>query len=145
MATGDILIQVHDDLLCPVGWDRLVTRYLKNPEEKKVLYVDDGRKDINYVKPGLLTINICTKAWYEARGYFYYPDYISVWCDDDLTAVAKNHDAIVDVKDRICFYHAWQGPQADKTYADSYTEKNWKHGEAIYNARKEQGFPEWTR
>jgi hypothetical protein len=144
ISTGDILIQVHDDLLCPVNWDILVARYLPNPLEKKVLHVSDGRNDINQTKPDLITLNLCTRAWYETRRYFWYPEYVSIWCDDDLTDVARSKNAIIDVRDRLTFFHAWQGASADKTYADSYTEANWKAGEAIYNRRKVEGFPEWT-
>jgi len=138
-ATGDILVQVHDDLCPPKDWDKEIAARL-DPKKPQVLQVGDGTP-LNSDKPWLLTVTIMTRAWYEKAGYWWHPDYLSVFCDDDLSLKAQKEDAVVDGKDLI-FAHAWGGADGDETYKRAYEDKNWKHGQRVFDARSAAGFPD---
>jgi len=140
-STGDIIVQVHDDIIPPKDWDAAVVEAFGDTSRPALLHVDDGTGDkVNPDKPDLLTILVGTRAWFEGAGFFYHPSYPSVYCDDDITAMAQRLDAIIDAM-HIRFNHAWEGAASDNTYRRAYQKANWAAGEKAFAARKSAGFP----
>jgi glycosyltransferase involved in cell wall biosynthesis len=133
-ATGSILIQMHDDVVPPFHWDRKVANRIGSTKHA-VLRVSDGQT-CNPHNPGLLTVLIGTKDYFDSLGYFYYPEYVSIYCDDDITCKAERDGVIIEAQD-IRFKHAWHGgdDDADETYKRSYRDENWKIGRAIIERR----------
>jgi hypothetical protein len=139
VATGDIIVQMHDDVIPPKGWDALIADRL-DTDKPQVLQVSDGG-GINPDKPWLIPIAICTRKWTDKCGYFFHPSYISVFCDDDFSMKAHKERVVLDARD-VVFKHAWGGADGDETYKRSYRKENWKHGEEIFQIRKAAGFPD---
>jgi hypothetical protein len=83
---------------------------------------------------------IGTREWFQKCGYFWCPAYVSIACDDDMTAQATKEGALVDAKDLV-FAHDWQGPERDETQKKSYSSENWEIGRSAMNRRGDSGFP----
>lgn len=139
-STGKVIVQVHDDVQPPQGWDSLLVDRLGDLDQPALLQVDDGNP-VNPTKPNLVTIAVMTRAWAKRVGGLWFPGYISMFCDDDLTAKAMKDGVFTQALD-IKFTHAWGGADGDETYRRSYRTENWKHGETLLARRKAEGFPD---
>lgn len=146
-ATGDVVAQAHDDLYPPKDWDKLIVQALGDLSQPRVLHVDDGCS-ANPDKPWLLTVLNGTMAWFRKAGYFYWPGYPAMMCDDDVSRKAEREGAIIAAK-HIKYQHAWGGPEADETYKRAYTSTNWDEGRKVFAEREAAGFPDapemWTK
>lgn len=139
-SKGNLLIYLSDDFDCPQNWDRLITeeinRYLNNTEV--LLKVDDC---LQKFEVGVLTIPIMNRKLYQTLKYFFYPEYKSMFCDEDLFWTCKNNHWI-RYAPALKFPHLhWCNGKTnvDETYKRSET--NWDSGKAIFNNRKKQNFP----
>jgi hypothetical protein len=89
----------------------------------------------------ILTIPIMNRVMYERLGYFWNPEYKSMFCDEHLYWVAKKLNAI-----KLCPHlkfpheHPSNGKAVtDETYQRSAA--NWNQGKAVFELHKKQGFP----
>ena len=135
-STGDILIYLSDDFRCPANWDELIKSKISN-RIPALLKVDDCYQRFD---KDVLTIPIMNRRLYERLGYFWYPEYRSMFVDQDLYWVAKNLGAIV-LAPELKFEHmhpvAGKGKH-DETYQRSTA--NWDQGKALYQRRQQTGF-----
>lgn len=138
-SSGSVLIQVTDDMVPPMDWD-LKLLQLK-PEDwvhsDHAVHVEDG-----YVH-NIMVLAIITRARYERYGYFFYPDYLSLFSDTELTAVAYRDGVVIDAK-HLLFEH--MHPDCKKRDRDSVdlkhaSQERWHNGEALFNLRKSKNFP----
>ena len=140
-STGQILIQVHDDVTPPQDWDLEILKRIQDVNAPVLLKPNDGN-DANPDKPWLPTVAMGTRAWFEGKvGGLFYPGYISLFCDDDLGRKAQKDGCFVDAPDLV-FEHEWHGRKPDATYERSYAKPNWEHGEALLRQREAAGFPD---
>lgn len=137
-STGQILIQIHDDLEPPQDWDIILAGKL-DWSKPQVLKVDDGNP-VNAHKSWLLTVMIGTRKWFEQCGYFMHPDYISVYNDDDMSCKAAVSGVIVDGTE-FTFRHHWGGNNADDTYRHNYRPAAWELGQELFKRRCADGWP----
>ncbi len=101
-STGEILIQMQDDLELPQDWDQLLMNAITNnngrgiPAKTSPLFVSvsDG-----YRKDALCCTAIMNRARYTQQGEFLHPGYISVFSDDDVT-----YRALRDARDEKCTF-----------------------------------------
>lgn len=138
LATGDILVYLSDDFKCPDNWAELVLKEFENENRPLVLRVDDCLQKNNVP---VLTIPIMNRALYERLGYFWHPEYKSMFCDVDLYYTAQHIGALKNAF-HLKFpheHHSIGKAENDDTYRRS--EANWKQGEEVFNRRKRQGFP----
>ncbi len=140
ISTGKILIQVHDDLEPPLTWDVAIGSKIPGIENEFIMHVDDGLPVEVNNNPELITILIGSRAWFKKCGYFWNPDFISIYCDDHMSELARKHNAIVVAKD-IKFKHNWKGANKDDTTRRSYQQKNWEHGKRMLELHRGAGFP----
>ena len=141
-STGQVLVQVHDDLTPPQDWDLLILDAIKDVTRPVVLHVNDGTApEVNADKPWLPTIAILTRAYAERVGGMWHPGYVSVFCDDDLGQKAMLDGVTVEAP-HIVFKHDWKGADRDETQRRSYRPENWAHGERLFLTRKAAGFPD---
>jgi hypothetical protein len=142
-STGQVLVQVHDDVTPPQNWDLLILDQIKDVNRPALLHVNDGTPpEVNLEKKGWLpTIAILTRAFAEKVGGMWNPGYISLFCDDDLGQKAIQDGVFLDAPD-IVFKHDWQGADRDETQKRSYAQANWEHGERLFLTRKAAGFPD---
>jgi hypothetical protein len=69
------------------------------PEMDGLLHYNEG-----HAKTRLATLPIIGKHFYDRFGYIYYPEYVSFFCDDEMTEVAKILDKHVYI-DHLLIEH----------------------------------------
>jgi len=125
-ATGDIFLYLSDDFKCPLNWDKLIINKI-GLREICMLRVNDKLQPMDNC---VLTIPIMTKGLYNLLGYFFYPEYKSMWVDCDLYFVTKPH--MIEAPE-LEFRHEHQKDGNDETYERSNL--NWNQGVDIFNRR----------
>ncbi len=108
-ATGDILMLAADDLYAPQDWDRLLVESLAGYEVAVLATRDGHRQD------GLITHPAVTRGWYRKFGFFYPPQFKSVYADAWLTEQAHRDHAIVPAPAECVFEH--RHPDFDSSIA----------------------------
>lgn len=138
MSKGDILIYLSDDFKCPENWFELVLKEFEGETKPLLIKVDDCLQGFHVP---VLTIPIMNRALYERLGYFWNPEYKSMFCDEDLYWTAKKLGAL-----KMCPHlkfpheHPANGKAPDDdTYRASA--KNWNQGQQVFIKRKAAGFP----
>lgn len=144
LAKGDILIYLSDDFMCPKDWDLLLVEKFKGVETPMMLRVDDlheGGGGIEGIDIAVLRIPIMNKALYEKLGYFWFPEYRSLFVDEDLFWTCNNNGWLVKAPELKFEHLHWCNGKApiDATY--QATEKNWEQGKALYAKRSQENFP----
>ena len=132
VATGDLIMVVSDDFTCPNGWD---TRLLKALEGKSDFLV----KTIDSLQPTLITLPIMDRTYYNRFGYVYHPDYLHMFCDQEMTAVGHMLGKVINLN--IPFEHLHYS--AGKSEFDAVYAKNnatWAQGESLFNERLKTNF-----
>lgn len=125
-AKGNILIYLSDDFSCPGNWDKLIVDKI-NGQEICMLRVNDLLQPMENC---VLTIPIMTIGLYNQLGYFFFPEYKSMWVDCDLYFVTKPH--MIEAPE-LEFKHEHQKDGNDETYERSNL--NWNQGVDIFNRR----------
>lgn len=137
-AKGDILIYLSDDFLCPKNWDLSLVEKFKNVTTPMLVKVDDCLQKFDVA---VLTIPIMNKELYKKLGYFWHPEYKSLFVDEDLYWVCKENGWLTFAPE-LKFEHlhcSVHKSERDETYIRS--EQNWDSGKAAFAKRKEQNFP----
>jgi len=139
VSTGDILVQVHDDLAPPANWDAIIAERIGDTSLPCLLETDDGLSANGGRR--LLTVLIGTRAYFKKCGYFFHPGYAHLFPDDDHTAKAEREGLIVDARDAL-FRHVWAGSDHDEVARRNYSQKNWNEGKQLFEQREAAGFPD---
>lgn len=91
------------------------------------------------------TLTIMTKNLYNYYGYLYYPKYLSVFCDNQLTQTAQkifiNNKKCYTYLKKCIFRHKWQGNTKKDDVVYKKNQKDWNHDKKVYQYRKKLGFP----
>ena len=96
--TGEILLCHSDDMvMIKRGFDDFIREQFKNFEG--LLHLPDG-----YANARVCTYSIMHVNYYKRFGYIYHPSYISLWCDNEATMVAKMLNKYKYVNEQI-FQH----------------------------------------
>jgi hypothetical protein len=86
-STFDILLVASDDMIPIVnGYDDIIRSemYKNFPDGDGVVWFNDG-----FRQNRINTLVICGSKYYQRFGYIYYPEYKSLWCDNEFTDVAS--------------------------------------------------------
>lgn len=132
-ATGDILILVSDDFHCPVGWDDIVKEATQG-SSNWLLKTWDG------FQPWIVTLPIMDREFYESLGYIYFPGYMHLFCDTDLTHIADITGRLI-IRNDITFTHSnetYKGGAGDHINQKAF--RTWSQGERLYRLRVRQRF-----
>lgn len=95
-STGRILITGADDFFPPPEWDLRLLDVIYQPwvPAEFVIHVSTGStRDAN-----LISHPILSRALYNQWGYFFWPEYESVYADDDLTEHAQLGGLVIDAR-----------------------------------------------
>lgn len=141
-ANGDILIYLSDDFQCFDNWGVAVINEFSKYSSPTLIKVDDCLQP-NFTR--VLTIPMMNRALYDKLGYFWHPDYKSMWVDCDLYETAERLRAL-RMATHLKFPHIHPGNpdpkmrcENDETYKRSAA--NWEQGKAVFQRRKAAGFP----
>lgn len=137
----DIIVDVSDDFVFTrKGFDNVIRKYC-GPDDCLHFPEPFANKQSRLNRnEDIIIMAVMGKDYFNRFGYIYNPIYKSLFCDNELTAVAKKTGKYKLVNQQI-FYHAH--PQAGFGKADEqtkFTESFWKEDEAVYHQRKENGF-----
>ena len=154
----DIVVLVSDDMIPEVkGYDRLIVENMKEhyPDTDGALWFFDG------FNPDINTLSVLGRKYYERFNYIYHPSYVTQWCDQEHTDIAKSlgklkkfddvivrhihPEVVVKQKDAAVAYTKHVPEYASQGFAghDQLWLRNSK-GDADrdnYYARRKQGFP----
>jgi hypothetical protein len=131
-ATGRLLVVVSDDFLCMQGWDQQLLHAL-NQKEDFCLKTNDG------LQPWLITLPIMDRTYYNRFGYIYYPGYLHMFCDTEMTHVADLLERRIESD--LLFSHLHYSTYRNRRDAISIrNESTWMHGERLYLQRVKNNF-----
>ena len=136
-ATGDIFVFVADDFRCPQNWDDLIVQRIGHLP-KSALMVDDCCQKNN----NLLTLPIITKAVYDELGYFFHPEFKSMFCDNYIYEQVKRAGYLIEALDLKFPHHHFSNvnvelrSEPDEVYFRS--NNLYDSGRQIFNRLSEQ-------
>lgn len=144
-ARGKILILASDDMFPPNGWDEDLTSIVKS--------YGNGSLDRDFVievssgTPAdarrLMVLSILSRARFEKLGYAFFPEYDSMYADDDFTEQARQDGVVIDAR-QLVFQH--RHPIYDKSveWDDTYLQQNantrYSKGKEIFLRRRATRF-----
>lgn len=134
----DIMLYLSDDFDCPQDWDSLLMTEFVNWNTPALLKVDDCLQPFH---TKVVTIPIMNRSFYRRVGYFWYPEYKSMFCDEDLYWTARKLEAL-RMAPHLRFPHLhYSVGKADHDQTYKVSESNWNQGKEVFNRRKKDGFP----
>lgn len=132
IATGDLLMVISDDFDCEPQWDLKLMDELSGKSDF-VLKTDDE------YQPTLVSLPIMDRIFYERYGYIYHPDYLHMFCDQEMTAIALMTGKYLKSTLKFPHHHYTTG----KTEKDEINVKNdmtWKQGQRLFDRHLENNF-----
>lgn len=137
-SIGDILLYLSDDFKCFDNWGLAVLKEFKKESRPLLIKVDDC---LQQFQVPVLTIPIMNRALYERLGYFWHPEYKSMFVDECLFWTVQKLGAMKMCPNlKFPHEHPANGKAADDdTYRRSAA--NWDHGKAVFAKHKAMGFP----
>lgn len=131
-ATGDLLIVVSDDFACPFHWDAALLSMLEGRSDF-IVKTQDG------AQPWIITLPIMDRVYYERFGYIYYPEFLHMFCDTEMTHVGHLLGKVIELPITFKHNHYTTG----RTAKDAVNVKNdatWNQGEKLYLERVMRNF-----
>lgn len=87
--------------------------------------------------PRVMVLSVTGNLYYKRFEYIYHRDYVSLFCDEEQTVVARSLNKMVDLNKKI-ITHDWNDIKDDLR---KHTEQYYKSDELIFKERKARGFP----
>lgn len=141
-STGRILIVIADDQYPCDEWDKRIEYAMMRPtsgENEKpaepfgkewVMGVSTGTPD-EYAR-GMMVMPILSRARYERLGYVFYPEYESMYADNDFCEHANQDGCIIDAR-HLMFPH--RHPLVDNFNSQGMGAKPWYQRDEVYAAQ----------
>ena len=138
VCTGDILVYMCEDFVFPNHWDTSIKDLSKGKlDDDWVMWAFDGfRKD-------LMCLCILSRKYFNRFGYVYYPEYSSMYADDEFTAVAQLLGRIIDIREQFTIMHnhySHLGRSQDLTYKIQNDPARMESGKQLFTSRKAKNF-----
>ena len=109
-AQGTVLILGADDMFpCP-KWDRELRKLIRDPQADFVIQVSSGIAQ--HDNRGLMALEIFSRARYERLGYAFWPEYESMYPDDDFSEHARQDGVVIDGR-HLLFPHRHSCNESD--------------------------------
>jgi hypothetical protein len=129
-----ILICLSDDMRFRTrGFDNIIREHMPADLDGFLHMYDD------YAKERVCTVSILGRKYYERDGFIYHPDYYSMWCDDEATAVAKARGCYIQVPGQIEHLHYTNDRKAvkDELY---WRNDTYNKDKEVFEHRKARNF-----
>lgn len=132
VSSGNILIVLSDDFDCPPLWG------------KKILDATQGKTDWILKTPDgiqkwIITMPIMDRAYYDRFGYVYYPDYLHMFCDTELSCVADLTGRKIEASIPFVHNHYSIG-KTEKDAVSIKADATWAQGEKLFLERYKKNF-----
>ena len=129
----DLLIVISDDFDCFENWDKYLIENLREKEDF-IVKTDDG------LQPTLITLPIMDRKYYNRFGYVYYPEYLHMFCDTEMTDVGHILGKVIALKDKQFTHKHYIAGYMQKDEINEKNDATWNQGETLYNERKKHNF-----
>lgn len=133
ISTGDILIQIADDFDCPQDWGLKIIEATKGKTDW-VLKTQDG------IQKWIITLPIMDRAYYDSFGYVYHPDYLHMFSDLELSAVADLTGRRLTSEIMFKHNHYSAPGGAPKDAISERADKTWEQGKGVFLSRYRRNF-----
>lgn len=131
---ADILIVMSDDMEFIVpGFDYRIINDMGRSVNPLALHYNDGSPNGEKI----MTLTIINRAYYQWQGYVYYPEYLSLYCDEEQTREAKTANFYKYFPD-ILFrhqHHLFMGTEKDSLHERNESPQVWDHDRRLYLKR----------
>ena len=154
-AQGRIFINAQDDVFFPPHWDTLLLQAIEDHyrEQKNIANIEGRTPDertpaerefVIHVSSGsprdheLMAPQIMSRARYERYGHIFYPEYLGMYADDELTERAYT-DGVVIRAPHLLFeqrHPAFEKAQWDEVYAHENSSESYRIGAEIIKLRR---------
>lgn len=132
VSTGDILIVMSDDFGCPMNWGG---RIVDTTSQK----TDWIAKTPDGIQKWIITLPIMDRHYYNRFGYIYYPEFLHMFCDTELTAVADLTGRKIELN--IPFKHNhYSVTKGEKDAVSIRADATWEQGEKLFLERAKRNF-----
>jgi hypothetical protein len=130
-----VCILVSDDMIPRIqGYDDVIMKDMET-------HFPDYDGCINYncsrAYPAVMVLSIIGNSYYKRFGYIYHPQYVSLFCDEEQTVVARSLNKMIDLNKKV-ITHDWHEIKDDLR---KHTEQFYQSDKVIFEARKAKGFP----
>lgn len=133
ISTGNILLVLSDDFECSPMWG------------KQILDFTQGKKDwimktMDGTQGWIITIPIMDRTYYDRFNYIYFSEYLHMFCDTEITAVADLLER--KIESRIAFHHNHYSVKGGvpKDIINERANKTWAQGEKLFIERYKRNF-----
>jgi len=133
----EILVVIADDMApTEKGYDNIIARDMKRyyPNLDGCLHYNDGAHGKNM----LITLTVIGKRLYDRFGYVYYPEYQSMWCDNEFTDLVREWGVVTWIN-MVIIQHEFHKYGDDEIYQKNA--RPWEKDKKLYYERKAKGFP----
>lgn len=131
-ATGDIIVAISDDFSCPENWDDEIVKHSAG-RKNWIMKTQDGTQG------WIITLPIMDRVYYESLGCIYFPEYLHMFCDTEMTCVADLTGRKITATLRFDHNHYSTGRTA-KDWVSERADKTWNQGEALFISRARKNF-----
>jgi glycosyltransferase involved in cell wall biosynthesis len=132
VATGDILLVLSDDFKCPEQWGKKLIEATEGKEDW-IAKTPDGIQD------WMITMPIMDRKFYNRFGYVYFPEYLHMFCDTDLSCVADLTACRINLDIKFDHNHYSIG-KSEKDEVSKKADKTWAQGEKLFIERYKRNF-----
>jgi hypothetical protein len=139
-ARGQVLILNADDFRPPESWDKKLLEVIPDLKNEFVIEVSSSKPAS---EQRLLVLGILSRRRYERLGYALYPEYESMYSDNEFTEHARKDQVVIDAR-HLEFHHyhpMCQEAPWDIVYDHQNQPRCYQEGAAILNRRRAEGFP----
>jgi hypothetical protein len=134
----DIVLLASDDMVPKVkGYDNVIRDKMKEnyPDTDGVLWFNDGHQGNK-----LNTLSILGKKYYERFGYIYYPEYKSVWSDNEFMMVGNLLGKQTYFDEVIIEHEHPDWGYGNRDVIHQINSNNENHDKLLFMKRKENNF-----
>lgn len=132
ISTGDLLIVASDDFFCEKNWDSRLIEAL-NGKEDFLVKTPDG------IQKTLITLPLMDMAYYNRFGYIYFPGYVHMHSDEEMTCVGHMLGKVINVDIPFIHNHYSTG-RFEKDAISKKNDASWNQGKALISERKKINF-----
>jgi len=153
IARHDFVILASDDIYFPANWDiELIKVFDEVGYDKAIKTTNQFQGDLD-----LLNLQIGGSQFFLDYGTFFWPEYVSVYADQDITYWAKKNGRYIQAR-HLLFPHMQYSlsmpkeitdvygaiPHMDETYERENRNSSYELGSQIFARRSAEGFPSKT-
>jgi SAM-dependent methyltransferase len=140
-SSGDVLIVNADDQYPCDKWDEELS-YQTNGKDSEDFVIEVSTNTPTEHERAIMVMPILSRERYERFGWVFYPEYESMFADNDFCQMAKRDKCIIDARHLVFPHKHWINGQREKDEQDraQNSEQAYNEGAKLFAARKRINF-----